>query len=532
MLSFASLVKPGIGQLNRKYVRSTSIVGGMTLLSRVLGLGRDIVFSRFFGAGPVMDAFLVAFRIPNLGRRLFAEGAFSQAFVPVISEFRTTRDHEEVRRLADGVAGTLGLALFVVTLAGVIAAPILVFVFAPGFAGDAAQYELAVAMLRLTFPYLLFISMTALAGGILNTYGRFGVPAFTPVLLNVVLIVFAAVIAPRMPEPGLGLALGVLVAGIVQLLFQLPFLARIGVVPRPRWGWSHEGVRRIGKLMLPALFGSSVAQLNILIDTLIASLLAAGSISWLYYSDRLMEFPLGVFGIALATVILPGLSRQHAEQRPELFSATLDWALRLTLLIGMPAAVGLWLLAAPMVVTIFEYGEFTSLDARMASYSLMAYAAGLLGFIFVKVLAPGYFARQDTRTPVRIGIIALVANMGLNGMIVAPMVVLDVPAPHAGLALATTVSAFLNAFLLYRGLLRNGVLLPGHGWKPLMARIAAANVTMGAVLWWMRGDLADWLTRSGLDRAVWLAASIAAGAVVYFATLWLTGARSVHLRAP
>lgn len=517
--------------MSRKYLRSTSIVGGMTLFSRVLGLARDMVFSRFYGAGPVMDAFLVAFRIPNLGRRLFAEGAFSQAFVPVISEFRSTREHEEVRRLADGVTGTLGLALFVITLAGVLAAPVLVFVFAPGFADTPEQYDLTVAMLRLTFPYLFFISLTALAGGILNTYGRFGVPAFTPVLLNVVLIAFAIWIAPRMADPGIGLALGVFVAGLVQLLFQLPFLARIHVVPRPKWGWPHEGVRRIGRLMLPALFGSSVAQINILLDTLIASLLAAGSISWLYYSDRLMEFPLGVFGIALATVILPGLSKQHAEQRPELFSATLDWALRLVCLIGLPASIGLLLLAGPIVTTIFQYGEFTVLDARMASYSLTAYALGLLGFIFVKVLAPGYFARQDTRTPVRVGIIALLVNMALNAAIVAPMVLLDLPAPHAGLALATSIAAFLNAFLLYRGLLHNGSLRPGAGWRPLLARFVIANLAMGAALWWMRGNLDVWLARGVTERTAWLSASILVGAAVYFATLWLTGFRARHLRA-
>ena len=516
--------------MSRNFLRATSVVGGMTLFSRILGLVRDMVFSRLYGAGPLMDAFLVAFRIPNLGRRLFAEGAFSQAFVPVISEFRSTRAHEEVRELADSVAGTLGLFLFLFTLAGVLAAPLLIYVFAPGFADTPAQHDLTVAMLRLTFPYLFFISLTALAGGILNTYGRFGVPAFTPVLLNVVLIAFAIWIAPRMQEPGIGLALGVFVAGLVQLLFQLPFLARLRVLPRPRWGWPHEGVRRIGRLMLPALFGSSVAQLNILIDTLIASLLAAGSISWLYYSDRLMEFPLGVFGIALATVILPGLSRHHAEQRPEVFSATLDWALRLSLLVGLPASVGLFVLAGPTIATLFQYGEFSARDTGMASYSLMAYSLGLLGFIFVKVLAPGYFARQDTRTPVRVGVIALVTNMGLNVVIVGPMVLLGLPAPHAGLALATAASAFLNAGLLYRGLIRNGALRPAPGWRQLIVRAVAANLAMGVALWWARGSPEDWAARGVGERAGWLTACILGGTLVYFAVLWLAGFRWSQLR--
>ena len=316
--------------MSRSLFRSTSVVGGMTLLSRIFGLLRDMVFSRFFGAGMVMDAFFVAFKIPNFMRRLFGEGAFSQAFVPVISEYKTTREPDEVRELAEATAGTLGFLLLVITVIGVLAAPVLIVLFAPGwFMDEPEKYSLATSMLRLTFPYLLFISLTALAGGILNTYGRFGSPAFTPVLLNLVLIGFAILVAPGSANPGVALAAGVFVAGVVQLAFQVPFLWRIGFRPRFRWGGDHAGVRKIGRLMLPALFGSSVAQINLLLDTLIASFLITGSISWLYYSDRLMEFPLGVFGIALATVILPGLSKNHAGQNQAEFSAMLDWALRL-----------------------------------------------------------------------------------------------------------------------------------------------------------------------------------------------------------
>jgi putative peptidoglycan lipid II flippase len=502
----------------------------MTLLSRILGLTRDMVFSRFFGASEVMDAFFVAFKIPNLLRRFFAEGAFAQAFVPVVGEYRSQRSAEETRALLDAVTGTLAIALFVITAIGVLLAPLLVMAFAPGFIGETARYPLAVDMLRFTFPYLFFISLTALAGGILNTYGRFAVPAFTPVLLNVVLILFAAYVAPGMQRPGMGLAIGVFVAGAVQLAFQAPFLARLGLLPRPRWDRAHEGVRRIMKLMGPAIFGSSVAQINILLDTLIASFLATGSISWLYYADRLMEFPLGVFGIALATVILPNLSQNHAEDSPAAFSATLEWALRLVLIIGAPAAFALMMLAAPLLTTIFYGGQFSAVDVEMASASLMAYALGLVGFILVKVLAPGYFARQDTRTPVRIGVIALVANMGLNVIIVLSWLRLGLAAPHAGLALATTLSAGLNGALLLRGLISAGVYQPRGGWGTLAGQVLIANVAMGGFLWWAKLWPGDWLSIGTWDRILGLTVAVIGGVSVYFGTLFFVGLRPADLR--
>ncbi|MBN1239094.1 MAG: murein biosynthesis integral membrane protein MurJ, partial [Gammaproteobacteria bacterium] len=396
-----------------RLVESTTVVGSMTVLSRITGLARDIGFSRWFGASPLMDAFFVAFKIPNLLRRFFAEGAFSQAFVPVMSEYRATRSAAETRELIDRVTGTLTLVLFATSVLGVIAAPVLIGVFAPGFIAGDSRHALASDMLRLTFPYLLFISLTALAGAILNTYRRFAVPAFTPLLMNLVLIGFAAWVAPRMERPGIGLAAGVFVAGLVQLAFQAPFLLKLGLLPRPRWGWRDPGVRRVLRLMMPAIFGSSVAQINIMLDTLIASFLAAGSISWLYYSDRLMEFPLGVIGIAISTVILPHLAEQHARASQRAFVDTLDWALRWVLVIALPAALGLALLADPLLATIFYGGEFTADDVRMSSASLRAFAPGLLGFILVKVLASAYFARQDTRTPVRVGVVALVLNVVL-----------------------------------------------------------------------------------------------------------------------
>jgi putative peptidoglycan lipid II flippase len=510
---------------------STSIVGVMTLLSRITGLARDIVFSAWLGSGLVMDAFTVAFKIPNLLRRLFAEGAFAQAFVPVIAEYRAQRSRDESRELVARAAGTLGVILFAVSAAGVVAAPVLIFVFAPGFADDARRFELAVDMLRFTFPYILFVSLTALAGSVLNAERRFAAAAFTPVLLNVVLIVFAAYVGPLLERPGLGLAAGVFVAGVVQLAFQLPFLKRIGMLPRPRWGAAHEGVRRIFRLMLPALFGSSVAQISILLDTLIASFLVAGSISWLYYSDRLVEFPLGVFGIALATVILPRLAEQHARSSPQVFSATLDWALRLVAVIGVPAAIGLGLLAEPLIATLFLRGEFTPRDVEMAAASLRAYAPGLVGFILVKVLAPGYFARQDTRTPVRVGVQALVTGMALA--VVFPVTLLETgwaPA-HAGIAAATACSALLNASLLLAGLLRSGVYRARPGWRALALRVAIPSAAMTVALTAALRAAGDWAVMSTWERVGLTAALVVGGAAVYFAAGFLVGLRLRELRA-
>ncbi len=517
--------------MGRSFLKSTTVVSAMTLISRVSGLVRDMVFSRIFGAGTLMDAFLVAFKIPNFLRRLTAEGAFSQAFVPVISEYRVRRQHAEVRELLDGVAGTFGLVLIIITAIGVIAAPVLVYLFAPGFHQHNGRFDLTVEMLRFTFPYLLFISLVALGSGVLNSYGRFAMPAFVSTLLNVVMIIFAAFIAPYSDRPGLVLAMGVFVAGIVQVLMLLWPLARLGLLPRPRLNFAHEGVRRIGRLMLPGIFGSSVAQVSLLLDTIIASFLMTGSIAWMYYADRLMEFPLGIFSVALATVILPGLSSHHAEQSPEKFSATLDWALRLTVLIVLPAAVGLLLLAGPLTATVFGYGEFGAHDVSMAAYALMSYSFGLLGFSLVKVLAPGYFARQDTRTPVRIGILALSTNMGINLLVVVPATLAGFPWPHALLALSTSLSAMLNASLLYRGLRKAGVYQPGSQWRRLWPQVLMACAAMAAYLWWAAGDWQAWALLGGADKALRALYCVGGGALVYFAVLFLAGARYRELRA-
>jgi putative peptidoglycan lipid II flippase len=420
--------------------------------------------------------------------------------------------------------------LFCVTLAGIIAAPLFIMLFAPGFAGEPDKLELGSAMLRLTFPYLLFISLTALAGGILNTYGRFGVPAFTPVFLNLVLIGAAIWLAPRFGRPIIGVALGVFFAGVVQLAFQLPFLRAIRLLPRPRWGWRHPGVQKILRLMLPAILGSSVAQLNLIVDRIIASFLVTGSISWLYYSDRLLEFPLGIFAIALATVILPGLSRRHAEQSMAAFSATLDWALKLVVVFALPAAVGMFMLAGPMLATLFQYGEFSAHDTRMASLSLMAYSVALLGFTLVKVLSPGYFSRQDTRTPVRVSIRAMLANVVLNALIVLPMIHYRIPGAHAGLAAATGLAAIYNASALYRGLRLGGIYAPGAGLRRLLSQALFANLAMAVALWLVAGPLDEWLTAAWHGRALKLAACIGLGLAVYLASLLALGLRPRHLR--
>ncbi len=509
----------------KSLLKSTATVGGMTMVSRVLGFARDVILARIFGADAGTDAFFVAFKIPNFLRRLFAEGAFSQSFVPVLTEYKETRDRAALRELVDQVAGTLGGVLLAITLFGVAAAPLLILIFGPGFIEEPVKYQLAVDMLRITFPYIFFISLTAFAGGILNSYNQFAAPALTPVLLNLALIGAAVGLAPLMEVPVTALAWGVFIAGALQLAFQLPFLYKLGLVPRPRWGWHHRGVRKVLRLMVPAIFGSSVAQINLLLDTIIASLLVTGSISWLYYSDRLMELPLGVFGVAMGTVLLPNLAREHANASVEGFSATLDWALRWALLIGTPATIGLLMLAGPILTTLFYGGAFTDQDVVMARLSLMAYALGLLGFILVKVLAPGFYARQDTRTPVKIGIVAMVSNMVMNVAFVVPMLINDVPGAHAGLALATSLSAFINSGLLFRTLRRQGFYRARSGWPAMLARVFVANGLMAAVLYFGAADLAQWMQWDAGTRAWRLVGWVVAGLATYILALLASGLR-------
>ena len=513
-----------------KLLRSTLTVGMATVVSRVLGFVRDVVFARYFGASSATDAFFLAFKIPNFMRRLFAEGSFSLAFVPVLSEVRASGDRAALRDLIDHVTGTLLAILLLLTAAGILAAPAVLAVFAPGwFIEDRPEFALSSEMLRITFPYILLISLTALSGGILNTFDRFLLPALTPVLLNLSLIAAAVLLSGRMEVPVEALAWGVLAAGFAQLLIQIPALMRLGLLPRPRWGWRHDGVRRVLRLMIPTLFGSSVAQINLLVDSVLATFLVSGSVTWLYYSDRLMEFPLGVFGVALSTVILPNLSRKFAQQSPEAFSGTLDWALRLALIITLPAALALAVLATPILVAMFRYDAFTMGDVEMTALSLSAYALGLPAFIAVKVLAPGFFARQDTSTPVRIGIIAMVANMVLNLLFVGALLGIGFKGPHTGLALASSAAAYLNAALLYRGLRAAGVYRPEPGWRRVSVAVLVACCAMTVLLAFVAGPAESWAAGSATHRITRLCLLIGAGTVAYFVTLFAAGLRRHHL---
>jgi putative peptidoglycan lipid II flippase len=502
-------------------LKSTGVVSLMTLASRVLGFVREILFAALLGAGAAMDVFFVAFRIPNLFRRLFAEGAFTQAFVPVFTDVKT-RSPDEAKALVDVVAGTLAGILALITGACMLGAPLVMWAFAPGFADDAVKFEQGVTLLRWTFPYLFFISLTAFAGGVLNAYGKFAGAAFNPVWLNVCLIAAAWFYAPSVEA----LAIAVFVAGIVQLLFLLPSLARLGLLPHPRWGWRDPQVRRIMLLMVPIMIGSSASQFSLLLDTIIASFLPGdGSVAWLWYADRLMEFPLGTFSIAIATVILPALARQHAGQSPQAFSATLDWGLRLTLLIGVPATLGLLLLAGPLISTIYQHGVITPHDVGMMAWALGAYSLGFLGFSFVKVLVPGFYARQETGAPLRYAFISFGSGMVASVALTVTALQLDFVAPHAAIALSTALGAWINAALLLRRLRRDGVYRPAAQWGRFALQLLVANALMAGLLLVAAGDLAAWTGAGKLDRIVRLAALVGGSAALYFGALWTLGVR-------
>lgn len=504
-------------------LRASGITGSMTMVSRVLGLVRDVTIARIFGTSDGADAFFLANKIPNFMRRLFAEGAFNQAFVPVLSEYRSQQGLADVQRLINAVTASLGGFLLLLTGIVIIAAPVIAVPLAYGFTDEPPKFELFVQMLRITFPYLLLISMTALCSAVLNCYGRFAVPAITPALLNVSLIGCSFLLAPYMAVPELALAWGVLLAGVAQLFFQLPFLARMQLLPKPVFAKQHEGVERIKRLMVPALFGVSVSQINLLLDTLIASLLVTGSVSWLYYSDRLMELPLGTFGIAIAIVVLPSLSRKHAESSMHEFSETLDWALRMVMLIAIPASLGLVLIAEPLLVTLFHGDTFTTDDVVKSAGSLRAYSLGLLAFMAIKIFAPGYYARQDTRTPVRIGIIAMTTNMVLN------IVFFLNGFAHVGLALATSIAAFVNAGLLLWGLLRDDVFHWQAGWVKFLLQLLLAGASMAIFLLWIAGGWEQWTGWTVMEQVLRLGVLVAGSIAIYVASLWLTGLRWRHV---
>ncbi|PKO88195.1 MAG: murein biosynthesis integral membrane protein MurJ [Betaproteobacteria bacterium HGW-Betaproteobacteria-12] len=505
-------------------LRALATVSGMTLLSRILGFVRDFVIARTFGAGLATDAFFVAFKLPNLLRRMFAEGAFSQAFVPILGEYRNRNSAEDTRTLVDHVATLLSLVLFFITALGIAAAPILVWISAPGFAADLGKFELTVELTRITFPYILFMSLVALAGGILNTWSKFALPAFTPVLLNLVFIAMALFATPYFDPPVLALGWAVFLGGLLQLAIQVPALRKIAMLPRPtlnwRAAWADPGVRRIVTLMGPALIGVSVSQISLLINTIFASFLATGSVSWLYYADRLMEFPSGLLGAALGTILLPSLSRCHASGNLAEYSKLLDWGLRLTLLLAAPAAVALALLAVPLIATLFHHGAFAADDVFRTREALVAYTVGLTGLILVKVLAPGFYARQNVRTPVRIALVSLFATQVMNLVFV-----FGLKLGHAGLALSIGLAACLNAALLYRGLRRQDIYTPQPGWLPFTLKLTLAMLVMAAGLWFGMGAENAWLQKGTLGRTIHLSWLVPLGATAYFATLWLLGFR-------
>jgi putative peptidoglycan lipid II flippase len=499
-------------------LRALATVSSLTMVSRVLGYVRDFFIARVFGAGLATDAFFVAFRIPNLLRRLFAEGAFSQAFVPILAEVRNRETPEETRALVDSVSTVLFLALLVTAALGMALAPLVVYVSAPGFAAEPGKFDLTVSMLRITFPYIVCISLVALAAGILNTWSRFAVPAITPVLLNLSFIVGAAFFADRFEPPVLVLAWAVFAGGFLQLALQLPFLWKIGMLPRWRLNLKHAGVRRVLKLMAPAVFGVSVGQISLLINTIFASFLVTGSVSWLYYADRLMEFPAGVLGVALGTILLPSLSRHHASGASAEYSRLLDWGLRLTLLLALPAAAALAVLALPLIATLFHYGRFSEMDAWMTREALLAYSLGLVGLILVKILAPGFYARQNVVTPVKIGLVTLAATQAMNFAFVGPL-------KHAGLALAIGLGACLNALLLYLMLRKQNIYAPQPGWLPFALKIAVSVLVMAAALWLAMGTPAQWLAAGWRWKTAMIAGLVLLGTAVYGACLFVLGFR-------
>jgi len=508
-----------------KLLKSGMIVSFMTLISRVWGLVRDVIVANVLGAGAAADVFFMANRIPNFLRRLFAEGAFSQAFVPVLAEVKEKHGDDAVRLLIARASGTLGLVVTVVTFLAMVGSPVLMMLFGAGWftaylngepEGD--KYLQAAFLLKITFPYLWFITFVALSGAVLNTYNRFAVAAFTPVFLNIAMIGSALWLAPQMQEPSEAIAWGVFLGGLVQFLFQLPFLAKAGLLVRPRWGWSDPYVTRIRTLMIPALFGVSVSQINLLLDAVIASFLVTGAVSWLYYSDRLLEFPLGLFGIAIATVILPGLSRHYAASSEAAFRYMLDWAVRFICLFGIPSMLGLMVLAEPIITTVFMRGEFNADDVQKTAYSLIAYCSGLVTLMLIKVLAPAFYARQDIKTPVRIAIIAMVANMVFN-LALAPFM------SYVGLALATAMSGTLNALLLYRGLKQRGIYQFSRATWWFIAKAMAAGLLMSALVFGLTPGLKDWIGLGLSQQILHLAGYFALAVVSYFAVLLLLGVR-------
>ncbi len=499
-------------------LRALASISSMTLLSRILGFIRDMLMARLFGASMANEAFVIAFRLPNLLRRMFAEGAFSQAFVPIFSEYKARKGHAETQLLVDHVTTLLAIILFCVTLLGVLAAPILVYLTAPGFSASPQKFDLTVQLLRITSPYIFFISLVAVAAGILNTYNKFWVPAFAPVLLNLCFIASMLWIVPHVDKPIFAIAWAVFVAGIIQLAFQLPFLKKIGMLPRWRFSLKDEGVRRVLKQMGPAVFGVSISQISLVINTIIATFLADGSVSWLFYADRLMEMPAGLLGVAISTILLASLSRYHADKNTAEYSRTLDWGMRMTIMLTLPAALSLGLIAVPLLATFFQGGIFGAHDVMMTRNALVGYSVGLIGMLLVKVLAPAFYAKQDIRTPVKIGIFTLLATQLMN-LLFIPFF------QHAGLALAIGLGSCFNSGILYYLLRKRGSYHPEPGWGKFMLKVTLALAALGMTLWFGMGSEQHWIATHGWPRVWHLSWLVAAGVLIYFTVLGLLGFR-------
>lgn len=511
-------------------LRSSAVFAAMTFLSRLAGLARDMLQARLFGAGYAADAFVIAYRIPNYLRRIFAEGSFSSAFVPVFSALRQQGDRAALKEFLDHVAGALCAVVLVVAGLGVLAAPAIVALMAPGTLDEPAKFALTGHLLRIVFPYLFFISLTALAAGVLNSFGRFGLPALTPVLHNLTVIAAMLFLTGRFAVPIEALAWGVLAAGLLQWAVLWPALRRHGLWPRLRLDWRHEGVRRVFRLMLPTLFSSSVAQLNLVVGTVFASLLATGSQTWLYLSDRLIEFPLGLFGVALGTVILPHLARRFAAGDGAGYGRALDWGLRTVVLVGVPAGLGLLLLAEPLTASLYTGGRFGAYDAKMASWSLAAMSVGVPAFMASKVLLSAFYSRQDTRTPMRAAVRTVFANVGLTVLLTAPLWLGGVEGGHVGIALSSGLAGIVNAALLWRWLRRDGVYRPQPGWRRHLLRVAAGCAAMTAALLALMAWRGPWLELDAFARWFWLLLAVAAGGGVYGLALLALGWRPRELR--
>jgi putative peptidoglycan lipid II flippase len=507
--------------VGKKLFKATAIVSSMTLLSRLFGFIRDMLIARIFGVNIATDAFFVAFKIPNLMRRLFSEGAFTHAVLPVITKQAEQDDKFALRQFIGKTAGTLAAWAALLTSAAMALAPVLIAILAPGFAWQGQQYDLAVTLLRITLPFGACMVLVAYAGAILNAHNRYVIPALTPIILNVCMIVATLWIAPLMDMPIMSLAWAVVAAGVVQLLFQIPSLMRLCLLPKLSIRFKDRDVKLILNKLLPAIFSSSVTQINLLFDTLIASFLVSGSVSWLYYSDRLVEFPMGILGMGLATVILPNLAKHHVLDDAQAFSSTLDWGLRLALLAGLPATIGLYVLAEPTLSTLFQYNEFTINDVHKAGLSLKAYSVGLLGFLFIKILVPGFTSRHDLKTPVRFGILSMITSLAFNLALVFPLA-------HAGLALATSLGALLNGALLLIKLLKDSVYKPETGWLLFLARIAFASGLMTFCLYYFV-DSGWWSQWETTERIFNLLKWIIIGCMVYVLALAISGLRLKHL---